>query len=197
MDKSASKIAIKFAIKFLIWFIIFTIISTIGVIMVFASSIENVENSLEEMASALNTLVIGLVIADLVVAFLATKLSVKGATKKIEVTAENKSKVIQKIAIVLGIFAILVCALHLGIKDFILTTAGEESDIDIEELAEETEEFIEDNDLLEDEEEELEAFLGFIKMTNLYVFDSLFLILMIPVAKVYIDKKLAKQPENN
>lgn len=197
MDKSASKIATKFAIKFLIWFVLFTVISTIGVIMVFASSMENVGDSLEEMASALNALIIGLLIADLVVAFIATKLSVRGATKKIEVTTENKSKVVQNIAMILGIFAILVCALHFTIKDFILTTAGEESDIDIEELAEDTEEYIEENDLSEDEEEELEAFLSFMKMTNLYVFDSLFLVLMIPVAKVSIDKKVVKQTENS
>ena len=197
MDKSASEIATKFAIKFLIWFVLFTVISTIGVIMVFASSMENVGDSLEEMASALNALIIGLLIADLVVAFIATKLSVRGATKKIEVTTENKSKVVQNIAMILGIFAILVCALHFTIKDFILTTAGEESDIDIEELAEDTEEYIEENDLSEDEEEELEAFLSFMKMTNLYVFDSLFLVLMIPVAKVSIDKKVVKQTENS
>ena len=191
MDKSVSKITTKFVIKFIIWFLLFTVISTIGVVMVFASSMENVEESTEALAGALNGLIIGLVIADLVVAFLATKLSIKGATKKIEVTAENKSKVIQNIAVALGIFAILVCSLHFTIKDFILTTAGDESDIDIEELAEDTEEFIEENDLSEDEEEELEAFLSFMKITNLYVFDSLFLIAMIPVAKKSIDKKVA------
>ena len=191
MDKSTSKFTRKFVIKFIIWFLLFTIISTIGVVMVFATSLENIEDEVEELAGALNGLIIGLAIADLVVAFLATKLSLKGALKKVEVTAENKGIVIRNIAIALVIFAVLVCVLHMGIKNAIIKIANEDSDIDIEELAEDIDEYIEENNLSDDEEEEVEAFLGFMKMTNLYAFDGLFLALMIPVAKKTIDKKVA------
>lgn len=191
MDKSTSKFTRKFVIKFIIWFLLFTIVSTIGVVMVFANSLENIEDEVEELAGALNGLIIGLVLADLVVAFLATKLSLKGALKKVEVTAENKGRVIKNIAIALVIFAVLVCALHMGIKKSIIEIANEDSDIDIEELAEDIDEYIEENNLSDEEEEEVEAFLGFMKMTNLYVLDGLFLALMIPVAKKTIDKKVA------
>ncbi len=191
MDNSTSKFTRRFVIKFIIWFLLFTIISTIGVVMVFAGSLENIDDEVSEIAGALNGLIIGLVVADLVVAFLATKLSIKGALKKVEVTAENKGALIKNAAIVLGIFAILVCSLHMGIKDGIIEMASEDSDIDIEELAEDLDEYVEEHDLSDEEEEEVEAFLDFMKMTNLYVFDSLFLVLMIPVAKKTIDKKVA------
>ena len=193
MDKSVSKFTTKFVIKFLLWFILFTVIGTIGVTVVFANSIENIGDDAEELAGALNGLIIGLVVVDFIVAFITTKLSIKGVTKKVEVTAENKRKIIQNVALVLGIFAILTCSLHMAIKNGILDMAGEESGVDIEELKEDLEEYVEKYDLSESEEEEVEAFLEFMKMTNLYVFDSLFLLVMIPIAKRDIDKKIPEK----
>lgn len=192
MEKSASKITTKFVIKFIIWFVLFTVIGTLGVLFMFASSIETVdEDSIEALTGALNGLIIKLLIVDLIVSFCATKLALRGATKKIEVNSDNKMNVIKNVAIALGIFAILVGALHLGIRDAILDLASKDSDVDIEELQEDLDEYIDEHDLSEEDEEVVEAFLGFMKMTNLYVFDSLFLILMIPVAKKTIEKKVA------
>ena len=53
MDKSASKITTKFVIKFIIWFVLFTVIGTLGVLFLFASSIETVdEDSIEALTGA-------------------------------------------------------------------------------------------------------------------------------------------------
>lgn len=191
MDKSVSKITRKFVVKFIIWFLIFTVISTLGVVFMFANSLENVEEDVSEIVGVLNGLIIGLAVADFIVAFLTTKLSLRGATRKIEITNDNKKNVVKNISIVLCVFAILVCLLHTGIKVTLYNIVSEEANTDIEELAEEVEDLDEKYDLTDDEIEEVEAFVGFMKMANIYVFDGLFMLIMIPVAKKSIEKKVA------
>lgn len=191
MDKSVSKITTKFVIKFLIWFILFTVIGTVGAFLIFGSGLSEVEDDFEATMDAFKGFVWGLVVVDLVVAFLATKLATGGAVKKIGVTAENKDKVIKNIAIVLIIFTILVGLLHNGIVSLLFNIVEEESDIDIEELQDDLDDYIEEHDLTESEEEEVEAFYDVMGLSKLYIFDCLLILVMIPVEKKLIEKKVA------
>ncbi len=212
MDKSVSKVTRKFVIRFIIWFLILAVVSTIGVTMVWALiSYENIDgDDIEEVMQMLTGLMRGLLISDFIVAFLVTKLSIKGALKKVEVTSENKGSIIKNISIALIIFAILICGVHYKIRLEFFGVV--DSDFDIEDIKEFEEEVAELEDDLEESEEELEElleeydlyygsskmvvemteeFLKFWDMAKLYIFDGLFLLIMIPVAKKAIDKKVA------
>ena len=202
MDKSVLKITRKFVIRFIIWFLIFAIISTISVAIIFALSLENIdENDEIEVLSAFKGFMFGMLATDLLVSFLVTKLSIKGALKKVEVTSENKGSIIKNISIVLVIFAIIVCGIHSKIRIAIFENS--DSDFDYEEFEEEIreeggliateeeiKEEIEEYDYSEEEEELLLGVWNLWKMTKYYVYDGLFLILMIPVAKKTVEKKV-------
>lgn len=191
MDKSVSKITTKFVIKFLIWLALFTIIGTTVSFFIFGSGISEVEDDFEASMDAFRGFVWGLVVIDVVVAFLATKLALGGAVKKVGVTAENKDKVVKNIAIVLIIFTILVGLLHNGVVNLLFDIVEEENGMDVEEIKDGLDDYIEDHDLTESEEEEVEAFYDIMKLSKLYVFDCLAILIMIPVEKKLVDKKVA------
>ena len=120
--------------------------------------------------------------------------------KKIEVTEENKSAIFKNAVIVLLVFTVIAIGVRVGIKTVITEFVEDDTGLDIAEFEEDyrefdddLEEFLEEYDeyhFYEDEIEEVEEMLGVWKLVSIYVYDGLFIALMIPVAKSLIDKKV-------
>ena len=78
-ELSVGKVTTKFTIKFILWTILFFIVGAIVVMVVSGSAISKLEDAtgsvedMEEMFGAINGFIYGLVVVDLIVAFLATK----------------------------------------------------------------------------------------------------------------------------
>ncbi|MBR1540033.1 MAG: hypothetical protein IJ629_02485 [Clostridia bacterium] len=203
-ELSAGKVTAKFAIKFILWTILFFIIGAIIVGVISGGAISKFEDDLssmedvEEMFSAINGFVYGLVIVDIIVALLATKLAIKGVAKKTKVTSDNRKKYLKGISIVLIVIAVLVLVFHTIIVKTLDKMIVEDTGTDsLKELIEEAEE---DADKIGDafeiavgDEDEFEEAVKLLKGLNtagtIYSVSGLIFVAMIPVANVFLKKK--------
>ena len=88
--------------------------------------------------------------------------------------------------------AVLMGAIHGAIKNYIVDTSLEDSDMTMEELKEarkDIQEYLDDKSISKDEREMVEFLDDFLKLANIYVFDCLVFIVMIPVEYMLISKK--------
>ena len=112
-------------------------------------------------------------------------MATRGVKKKCAITEENKKGFFISVAVVLVIMAVLMGAIHGAIKNYIVDTSLEDSDMTMEELKEarkDIQEYL-------DEREMVEFLDDFLKLANIYVFDCLVFIVMIPVEYMLISKK--------
>lgn len=189
-EASVGKITRKFTVKTLLWFILIDII--IGFIFLIAkvSGFENVAD--DEAIDALNGLVTGLIVVNILAAICSPLLALRGTKKKCKITNENKKPVFRNIAIVLVVFAIIMGILHGIIKNQIFEMALEGSDIsldDIKEARKDLDEYIKEENLSKADQEILEQFDGLMGGSNVYVFDCITFLVMIPVAYLLVVKK--------
>ena len=182
-EASVGKITRKFTVKTLLWFVLIDIV--IGFIFLIAkvSGFENIAD--DEAVDALNGLVTGLIVVNILAAICSPLLALRGTKKKCKITSENKKPVFRNIAIVLVVFAIIMGILHGIIKNQIFEMALEDSDISLEDL----DEYIKEENLSEADQEILEQFDGLMGLSNVYVFDCITFLVMIPVAYFLVVKK--------
>mgnify|MGYP006991754852 FL=1 len=189
-EASVGKITRKFTLKTLLWFVIIDIV--IGFIFLIAkvSGFENIAD--DEAVDALNGLVTGLIVVNILAAICSPLLALRGTKKKCKITSENKKPVFRNIAIVLVVFAIIMGILHGIIKNQIFEMALEGSDIsldDIKEARKDLDEYIKEENLSKADQEILEQFDGLMGLSNVYVFDCITFLVMIPVAYFLVVKK--------
>lgn len=189
-EASVGKITRKFTLKTLLWFVIIDIV--IGFIFLIAKSsgLEGIED--DEMGNAINGIVTGLIVVNILAAICSPLLALRGTKKKCKITSENKKPVFRNIAIVLVVFAIIMGILHGIIKNQIFEMALEGSDIsldDIKEARKDLDEYIKEENLSKADQEILEQFDGLMGLSNVYVFDCITFLVMIPVAYFLVVKK--------
>ena len=133
-EASVGKITRKFTVKTLLWFVLIDIV--IGFIFLIAkvSGFENIAD--DEAVDALNGLVTGLIVVNILAAICSPLLALRGTKKKCKITSENKKPVFRNIAIVLVVFAIIMGILHGIIKNQIFEMALEDSDISLDDVKE-------------------------------------------------------------
>lgn len=196
-EKSVGKITFKFVCKLMLWLILFDVIIGIGFLMFQSSSFQELADDVTDLGKALNGMVTGLVVINVVATVLSTLLATKKIKKKYKITEENKKEIFNNITITLIVFAILLGSAHSGIKKFIFDIASEGTEMTMEEVkeaAEDVEKYIEENDLTDEDFEIVEIFTDFMGLANVYVYDCLAFIAMIPVEYFLIVKK--KEEEN-
>lgn len=189
-ETSVGKITRKFTVKTLLWFILIDIIIGCIVLVAKAAGFENLAD--DEVGDALNGLVTGLIVVNILAAICSPLLALRGTKKKCKITSENKKPVFRNIAIVLVVFAIIMGILHGIIKNQIFEMALEDSDIsldDIKEARKDLDEYIKEENLSKADQEILEQFDGLMGLSNVYVFDCITFLVMIPVAYFLVVKK--------
>lgn len=193
-ELNLGKVTAKFAIKFILWAILFFVIGAVIVLVAFSNGIESVdEDSIEEMVDALNGLVYGLAVVDVIAALLATKLSVGGITKKNTITEENRPLILKRIGIVCVVVAIILLIVHGCIIGLVEKYIVEETDADsFSELIEDIEEYSDDLGFYDDDEieEGIDALKSMKTAGNIYTVVGLVYAAMIPVANVLLKKKI-------
>lgn len=189
-EASVGKITRKFTLKTLLWFILIDIVIGFIVLMVKASGLADVEP--DEMGDALNSLITGLVVVNIIAAICSPLLALRGTKKKCKITSENKKTVFRNISIVLIVFALIMGILHGIIKNQIFEIALEDTDItmdDLKEARKDLDEFIKEENLSKDDQTILKQFDDFMGLTNVYVFDCIAFLVMIPVSYYLVVKK--------
>ncbi len=189
-ETSVGKITRKFTVKTLLWFILIDIIIGCIVLVVKASGFENLAD--DEIGDALNGLVTGLIVVNILAAICSPLLALRGTKKKCKITSDNQKPVFRNIAIVLVIFAIIMGILHGIIKNQIFEMALEDSDIsldDVKEARKNLDEYIKEENLSKADQEMLEQFDGLMGLSNVYVFDCIAFLVMIPVTYFLVIKK--------
>lgn len=189
-EASVGKITRKFTLKTLLWFILIDIVIGFIVLMVKASGLADVEP--DEMGDALNSLITGLVVVNIIAAICSPLLALRGTKKKCKITSENKKTVFRNISIVLVVFALIMGILHGIIKNQIFEIALEDTDItmdDLKEARKDLDEFIKEENLSKDDQTILKQFDDFMGLTNVYVFDCIAFLVMIPVSYYLVVKK--------
>ena len=205
-ELSIGKITTKFTIKFILWTIVFFVVGAVilgiclsGKIMKVADSNLTGIDELEDMYDIIKGFIYGWVVVDIFTAILATKLSIRGVTKKLKITTENRPKIIKKITIVLIVIAILVIVLHtvavktienLAMKEIDEADSFSELIEKTEEEEEELNEFANEFKLKDDDVED--AIDGLKKITTaikIYYFSGIVFACMIPMANIFLKKK--------
>ena len=156
---------IKFITKIVLWFIVIDLIIGFAVLMMFATQTEEIGNDYVELSRAIKGLVTKLIIVNIAAGIIPA---------------------------VLVIMAVLMGAIHGAIKNYIVDTSLEDSDMTMEELKEarkDIQEYLDDKSISKDEREMVEFLDDFLKLANIYVFDCLVFIVMIPVEYMLISKK--------
>jgi len=186
-EKSLAKMTIKFITKIVLWFIVIDLIIGFAVLMMFATQTEEIGNDYVELSRAIKGLVTKLIIVNIAAGIIPALLK-----KKCAITEENKKGFFISVAVVLVIMAVLMGAIHGAIKNYIVDTSLEDSDMTMEELKEarkDIQEYLDDKSISKDEREMVEFLDDFLKLANIYVFDCLVFIVMIPVEYMLISKK--------
>ena len=173
-EKSLAKMTIKFITKIVLWFIVIDLIIGFAVLMMFATQTEEIGNDYVELSRAIKGLVTKLIIVNIAAGIIPALLATRGVKKKCAITEENKKGFFISVAVVLVIMAVLMGAIHGAIKNYIVDTSLEDSD---------------DKSISKDEREMVEFLDDFLKLANIYVFDCLVFIVMIPVEYMLISKK--------
>lgn len=189
-EASVGKITRKFTVKTLLWFILIDIV--IGFIFLIAKSsgLEGIED--DEMGNAINGIITGLIVINIISAICSPLLALRGTKKKCKITSENKKIVFRNISIVLVVFALIMGILHGIIKNQIFEMTLDSLDLtkdDLKEAREDYDKYIEEENLSKDEEKVIKQFDSFMGLSNVYVFDCIAFLVMIPVAYFLVVKK--------
>ena len=189
-EASVGKITRKFTVKTLLWFILIDIV--IGFIFLIAKSsgLEGIED--DEMGNAINGIITGLIVINIISAICSPLLALRGTKKKCKITSENKKIVFRNISIVLVVFALIMGILHGIIKNQIFEMTLDSLDLtmdDLKEAREDYDKYIEEENLSKDEEKVIKQFDSFMGLSNVYVFDCITFLVMIPVAYFLVVKK--------
>lgn len=189
-EASVGKITRKFTVKTLLWFILIDIVIGFIVLIVKASGFDNLAD--DEMGDAVNGLMTGLVLVNIIAAICSPLLALRGTKKKCKITSENKKTVFRNISIVLVVFALIMGILHGMIKNYIFDMALEDSDVTMDEIKEarkDIDEYIKDENLSKEEETIIKQFDQFMGLADVYVFDCIAFLVMIPVSYYLVVKK--------
>ena len=201
---STGKAVVKFTIKFILWTILFFVIGGIIVGIISGTSIAKVADSdmddiadVEEMFEAIDGLVYGLIIVELIAALLATKLAIGGVAKKGKITSGNRPKIMRGITIVLVVIAILIIAVHWllvnTINSYIMKEVKDYSSLqELVKEADDNREKIADIFDIRGEselEDSIDLLKGFVRTENIFQCSGLIYIVMIPLASVFLKKK--------
>lgn len=189
-EASVGKITRKFTVKTLLWFVLIDII--IGFIFLIAKSsgLEGIED--DEMGNAINGIITGLIVINIISAICSPLLALRGTKKKCKITSENKKTVFRNISIVLVVFALIMGILHGIIKNQIFEMTLDSLDLtmdDLKEAREDYDKYIEEENLSKEEEKSIKQFDSFMGLSNVYVFDCITFLVMIPVAYFLVVKK--------
>lgn len=189
-EASVGKITRKFTVKTLLWFVLIDIV--IGFIFLIAKSsgLEEIED--DEMGNAINGIITGLIVINIISAICSPLLALRGTKKKCKITSENKKTVFRNISIVLVVFALIMGILHGIIKNQIFEMTLDSLDLTMDELKEAREDYdkyIEEENLSKEEEKSIKQFDSFMGLSNVYVFDGITFLVMIPVAYLLVVKK--------
>lgn len=189
-EASVGKITRKFTVKTLLWFVLIDIV--IGFIFLIAKSsgLEGIED--DEMGNAINGIITGLIVINIISAICSPLLALRGTKKKCKITSENKKTVFRNISIVLVVFALIMGILHGIIKNQIFEMTLDSLDLTMDELKEAREDYdkyIEEENLSKEEEKSIKQFDSFMGLSNVYVFDCITFLVMIPVAYFLVVKK--------
>ena len=189
-EASVGKITRKFTVKTLLWFVLIDIV--IGFIFLIAKSsgLEGIED--DEMGNAINGIITGLIVINIISAICSPLLALRGTKKKCKITSENKKTVFRNISIVLFVFALIMGILHGIIKNQIFEMTLDSLDLTMDELKEAREDYdkyIEEENLSKEEEKSIKQFDSFMGLSNVYVFDGITFLVMIPVAYLLVVKK--------
>lgn len=189
-EASVGKITRKFTVKTLLWFVLIDIV--IGFIFLIAKSsgLEGIED--DEMGNAINGIITGLIVINIISAICSPLLALRGTKKKCKITSENKKTVFRNISIVLVVFALIMGILHGIIKNQIFEMTLDSLDLTMDELKEAREDYdkyIEEENLSKEEEKSIKQFDSFMGLSNVYVFDCIIFLVMIPVAYLLVVKK--------
>jgi len=189
-EESKGKIIRKFVIKIILWFLLIDLI--IGGVILFAnvSGWANLdEDNMEEMKNAIKSLMNSLIIINTVAIIGSTILATRSIKKKCKITQENKKSVFKGMAITLIIMAVIMGAIHIGIKNIITSAILEDMDgmewSDVKDALKDAD----DEDLTRDEKEIIEMVDSFYVKLNVYSMDWLLFIAMIGVEYFLIVKK--------
>lgn len=144
------------------------------------------------MGNAINGIITGLIVINIISAICSPLLALRGTKKKCKITSENKKTVFRNISIVLVVFALIMGILHGIIKNQIFEMTLDSLDLTMDELKEAREDYdkyIEEENLSKEEEKSIKQFDSFMGLSNVYVFDGITFLVMIPVAYLLVVKK--------
>lgn len=191
-EKSLAKMTIKFIIKLILWFVVIDLILGFAVLMMFATKTEEIGNDYIELSREIKGLVTKLIIVNIAAGIIPALLATRGIKKKCVINDENKKGFFISVAVVLIIMSVLMGAIHGAIKNYIADTSLEDSNMTMEELKEarkDIQEYLDDKSISKEDREMVEFLDDFLNLANIYVFDCLVFIVMIPVEYMLISKK--------
>ena len=191
-EKSLAKMTTKFIVKLVLWFVVIDLILGFAVLMMFATQTEEIGNDYVELSRAVKGLVIKLIVVNIAAGVIPALLATRGVKKKCAITEENKKGFFISVAVVLVIMAVLMGTIHGAIKNYIVDTSLEDSNMTMEELKEarkHIEEFLDDKSASEEDKEIVKFLDDFLNLANIYVFDCLVFVVMIPIEYILISKK--------
>lgn len=191
-EKSLAKMTIKFIIKLILWFVVIDLILGFAVLMMFATKTEEIGNDYIELSREIKGLVTKLIIVNIAAGIIPALLATRGVKKKCVINDENKKGFFISVAVVLIIMSVLMGAIHGAIKNYIVDTSLEDSNMTMEELKEarkDIQEYLDDKSISKEDREMVEFLDDFLNLANIYVFDCLVFIVMIPVEYMLISKK--------
>lgn len=191
-EKSLAKMTIKFIIKLILWFVVIDLILGFAVLMMFATKTEEIGNDYIELSREIKGLVTKLIIVNIAAGIIPALLATRGVKKKCVINDENKKGFFISVAVVLIIMSVLMGAIHGAIKNYIADTSLEDSNMTMEELKEarkDIQEYLDDKSISKEDREMVEFLDDFLNLANIYVFDCLVFIVMIPVEYMLISKK--------
>lgn len=191
-EKSLAKMTIKFIIKLILWFVVIDLILGFAVLMMFATKTEEIGNDYIELSREIKGLVTKLIVVNIAAGIIPALLATRGVKKKCVINDENKKGFFISVAVVLIIMSVLMGAIHGAIKNYIVDTSLEDSNMTMEELKEarkDIQEYLDDKSISKEDREMVEFLDDFLNLANIYVFDCLVFIVMIPVEYMLISKK--------
>ncbi len=193
-EESVGKIVRRFVIKLILWFLLIDVV--IGGVVLFANVsgwADIDENDFDEMGNAINSFMNSIIIVNIVAIVGSTLLATRSTKKKYKITEENKKSVFKGMAITLVIIAVIMGAIHIGIKNMITSLILEDMDglewSDVKEALKDIEKYVEDENLTKAEEEAIEMVDGFYGKLNIYSMDWLIFAVMIGAEYFLIVKK--------
>lgn len=160
--------------------------------MMFATKTEEIGNDYIELSREIKGLVTKLIVVNIAAGIIPALLATRGVKKKCVINDENKKGFFISVAVVLIIMSVLMGAIHGAIKNYIVDTSLEDSNMTMEELKEarkDIQEYLDDKSISKEDREMVEFLDDFLNLANIYVFDCLVFIVMIPVEYMLISKK--------